>query len=224
MGHHVRELEFDGDVDRRADQHQPPHLLREARGIEQRHPAALAETDQVERRPDLVDRDIEIGQIVVDGEIPHLRRSRAPVGEKDAIDAAALQRLDDAVAGREVGNQRTMLRVGRTDQRRRSAGPARKIAQAEGREVQRDAIGRGPGQAEASRCAAGSVSRSIHHRQAFIAIRVAASGHCKGSSGQETGEETGRETGDAAPGLFGFEGKSGFRATHRSMDCPAHGI
>ena len=54
------------DVDRRAGEHQPAHLAGKARRIDERHPAALAEADEVDRWPQLVDHHVEIGEVVVD--------------------------------------------------------------------------------------------------------------------------------------------------------------
>jgi hypothetical protein len=132
-------------IDRRGDQHQLAHLGGKARGIDQRHPAALAEPDQVDRRTQLVDRDIEIGEVAVDGKQPHVGGRGAPVGDEQAAAAIAPQCLDQAVAGRQVRDGGAMQGERRADQGRHALGRAREVAQLHGRHFQPDTVGRRPG-------------------------------------------------------------------------------
>jgi hypothetical protein len=92
------------------------NLVREARGIDQRQPAALAQADEVNLATEVVDQDVEIGKIAVDREEPHVWSGRAPVSDEQAPRTGGTQCLDKAVTGGKVGNRRAVQRIGRAHQ------------------------------------------------------------------------------------------------------------
>ena len=107
-----------GDIDRSADEGESAHLAREARGEGRRKPSPLTQSHHRDGRSvaDIVYRDIEFGQMRIDGvELP-LRRRRTPVDEKEMRHALAQQNFDDAVAWREVGDAPAVQRIRRNDQ------------------------------------------------------------------------------------------------------------
>ena len=55
-----------GEIDRGACERQPFDLARKARRVDQRHPAALAETEEIHPAAEVVHQYVEIGEIVVD--------------------------------------------------------------------------------------------------------------------------------------------------------------
>jgi hypothetical protein len=71
--------------------------------------------------PHVIDRYIEIGEIVVDRQKPHFLARRTPVGDKNPTDPAVLQCPDHAVAGREIRHRRAMQRERRADERRHAS-------------------------------------------------------------------------------------------------------
>jgi hypothetical protein len=93
-------------IDRRAGEHQLAHLGREARRVDQRHPAALAQADQIGHAADLVDDDVELGEIIVDAEKTHFGGRRAPIGHEYPLQPGLTQRGNKAVAGGEIGHRR----------------------------------------------------------------------------------------------------------------------
>ncbi len=143
---HPREVGLPGgDIDRRARQYQAPHLAGKPRRKRQRHPAALAQADEIDRRPELVHGDVEIGEIIVDGQEPHLRPGRAPVRDVDAADAALVERLDHAVAAGEIGDGRAMQGERGADEGGDAARAGGEIAQLHGAQFEAHSMGRGPG-------------------------------------------------------------------------------
>ena len=70
------------DIDRRAGQHQLADLGRKPRCVGKRHPAALAKTNQINRGADMIDEDVEVGEIIINAAETHLRRRRTPVGRE----------------------------------------------------------------------------------------------------------------------------------------------
>src|SRR4029453_13351464 len=60
-------------------------FFRETCGINERQAAALAKPDKIGGSAELVDHDVEIGQIGVDREVPHLRRCRTPIRDENAL-------------------------------------------------------------------------------------------------------------------------------------------
>ena len=133
-----------GDIDRRAGQHQLAHFGGKARGIKQRQPAALAQPDEIDAAAEPVDRDVELGEVVVDAQVAHLRRGRAPVGDEQPPQAGLAQRRDQAVAGREIGHRSAMQREGRANQCGHAAGGRAEIAQPHGLQFKRDGVRRRP--------------------------------------------------------------------------------
>src|SRR5207244_10491092 len=71
------------DIDRRASEDEFSYLAGKPSRIDERHPAALAEPDEIDGAVELVHRDIEIGQIAVDWQEAHFGRRRAPIGDMD---------------------------------------------------------------------------------------------------------------------------------------------
>ena len=55
-----------GKIDRGACERQPFDLARKARRVNQRHPAALAETEEIHPAAELIHQYVEIGEIIVD--------------------------------------------------------------------------------------------------------------------------------------------------------------
>ena len=55
-----------GEIDRGACERQPCDFVRKTRRVDQRHPAALAQAEEIYPAPELIDQYIEIGEIIVD--------------------------------------------------------------------------------------------------------------------------------------------------------------
>jgi len=128
------------NVDGGAGEHEPAHFLGKSRRIDQSQPAALAQTDKVDGRADLIDGNIQVGEVAVDREIPHGRRCRAPVGDEQPGHARLAQRLDDAVTRREIHDGRAVQRIGRANKRGLSAPRHRKTPQPHGGKLERYGI------------------------------------------------------------------------------------
>jgi hypothetical protein len=133
------------DVDGGTGHHQLADLGRKPRGVDQGHDSALAQPHQIDRRADLVDRDVELGQVVVDGEQAHVARGRAPVGDEDPRAAVAGERLHKAVAGGKVGEGGTVQGEGGANEGRHAGRRRREVAKLHGRQVEPHAIRRRPG-------------------------------------------------------------------------------
>lgn len=131
-------------VDGRAGQHQTAHLLRVARGIHCQHPAALAQADQVNAPADVVHRDVDLGQVVVDVVVLHVLRRGFPVRDIDAGQTVLQQGLHQALPGGEVGNDRGMAGIRRIDDRRYFVADAvlREIPEPHRVQVEFDLVGR----------------------------------------------------------------------------------
>jgi len=89
-------------------------------------PTAKAEVDyllsrvaRVDRRANLIDEHIEVGQVIVDPEKAHVRRGRLPVGNKQVRHAGITKRGNKAMACGEIAHRRTVQCKGRAHQARR---------------------------------------------------------------------------------------------------------
>ena len=91
------------DVDGRGRENEPSHLVGKSRGVDHRHDAALAEPDQVDRTTDLVNRDVEVGEIVVDGQQAHIYGGGSPIGDEKPAAAVLCECLHQTVPRGEVG-------------------------------------------------------------------------------------------------------------------------
>ena len=87
IGHGIRrrrqKRRLGSHVDRRAGENKPAHLLWKTRSINQRKPAALTKTDQIQGRTNIVDRDVERRELRIDRVKSRLRRRRLPLGEEE---------------------------------------------------------------------------------------------------------------------------------------------
>ena len=72
------------DVDRRAGEHQLADLCRKSRCVHERHPASLAKANQINRGADMIDHDVEVGEIIVNAAETHLRGRGTPVGREQS--------------------------------------------------------------------------------------------------------------------------------------------
>src|SRR6516225_4254443 len=95
-------------VDWSRSEHQFTNLARKPSSIDERHPAALAQTDQIDRRANLIDEHIEVGQIIVDPEKSHVGRGRVPVGGKQVRHAGVAERGNKAMPSGEIAQRRTV--------------------------------------------------------------------------------------------------------------------
>jgi hypothetical protein len=73
------------EVDRSTREDQLSHLGREPRRIDQGHPAALAQANEIDAAADLVNQNVEIGEVGIDREEAHLGIGGAPVGYEHAV-------------------------------------------------------------------------------------------------------------------------------------------
>ena len=99
-------------VDRRSGEHQRMKLLGESGRQHGGEPTALAEADQVHASTQVVDRDKQFGEVVVDVEILHVLGRRLPVGQHDVPDAVGQERLDQALTLVIVGDHCRVARMG----------------------------------------------------------------------------------------------------------------
>ena len=109
-------------VDRRSRKHERVYLVGEARRHHRRHPAALAETDEVHTSPKVVDRHDDLGEIIVDLQVLHVVGCGFPIGQRDVTDSVGQQRLDQALPLVVIGDHGRMPGVRRVHQRRNPAG------------------------------------------------------------------------------------------------------
>src|SRR6516225_4520841 len=89
-------------VDWSCSEHQFTNLARKPCGIDERHPSALTQADQIDRRANLIDEHIEVGQVIVDPEKSHVVRGRVPVGDKQVRHAGLAERGNKAMPGGEI--------------------------------------------------------------------------------------------------------------------------
>src|SRR3990172_882174 len=73
-----------GDIDGGTGEDQLAYLGGKARGVEQRHPSALAKSNKIDAPAEVADQHIKSGEIVVDGKETHVRVGRAPMGHEQA--------------------------------------------------------------------------------------------------------------------------------------------
>ena len=66
-------------INRRAREHEPFDLAWKTRRVNQRETAADAETDDIHGAAEIVDRDVEFGQVCVEREARHVGRGAEPV-------------------------------------------------------------------------------------------------------------------------------------------------
>ena len=82
-------------VDRRAREHERIHLLWKARRDHRRHPTTLAKSDKIYAAAEIVDRDDNLGEVVVDFQILHIVGGRLPIGQRHmtkAVNSRFLER------------------------------------------------------------------------------------------------------------------------------------
>ena len=63
------------------------NLMRKSCGVHCRHPAALAQAEEVHSSAEVVDENINFGEVFIDPEIFHVLGGRFPTGEKNPIEA-----------------------------------------------------------------------------------------------------------------------------------------
>ena len=83
-------------VDGRAREHERVHLVRKARGDHCRHPAALAKSDEIHAAAEIVDRDHDFGEVIVDFKVLHIVGRRFPIGQCHMANSVCQQSLDKA--------------------------------------------------------------------------------------------------------------------------------
>jgi hypothetical protein len=114
-------------VDRRAREHEARDLVREARRVHRRHPAALTQPDQVHAPAQLVDTHVQFGKVLVDLEILHVLGRRTPVGQVEPRDAVLAQRLHQALPRLVIGDHRAVAGIRRIDDRRQPLRLRRRV-------------------------------------------------------------------------------------------------
>ena len=132
-----------GDIDRGAGHGKLAYFTGKPSGVDQRQPAALAKPDQIDQAAKLIDKDIEIGKIVVDSEISHLRTGRAPIGHEQSFNSGTAKRGDETVSGGQVGDSGSMQRKRRTQQRWNAAVGYREVPQPNAAQLERNPVRRG---------------------------------------------------------------------------------
>ena len=104
------------------------HLVGETRRDHCGDPAALAKPDEIHAAAEIVDRDDDLGEIVVDFEILHILGRRFPIGQCDVADAVGEQSLDEALTFVIIGDHSGVTGMRRIDQRRESRPACRNRA------------------------------------------------------------------------------------------------
>ena len=108
-------------IDRRAGEHERVHLIGKARRDHRRYPAALTKSDEIHAAAEIVDRDDDLGEVVVDLQVLHVGGRRFPIGQGNMANSIGQQRLDQALAFMVVGDHGGMTGMRRIDERRDSA-------------------------------------------------------------------------------------------------------
>jgi hypothetical protein len=129
-------------INRSARQHDRLHLVREPRRRHRGHPAALAKADQIDAPAEIVDRDDQLGQVVVDLQTPHVGGRRFPVGQQHMAKPVCKQCFDQTLARLVVGDRRRVPCVGRIDKGGNPAGRA-VFAQEHGAQLEPQMVRRG---------------------------------------------------------------------------------
>ena len=130
------------DIDRRTGHHQLAHLGRKSCGIDQRQPASLAEPDEIDQPAEMIDEDVELGEIVVNAEKSHIGARRAPVGHEQPFNSGAAEGGNQTVPCGKIGHHGAMQRLRRAQQRRNAALGHGEVAQPDGVQLERDLAGR----------------------------------------------------------------------------------
>ena len=86
-------------------EHEGVDLVGKPRRQHGRHPAALAQADQVHPATQIVDRHHHFFEVVVDLQVFHVGRGRFPVGQRDVADPVGQQGFDQALALVVVGDR-----------------------------------------------------------------------------------------------------------------------
>ena len=128
----------DSYVDRRACKHRLPDLCWKARRINERHPAALTQADEIDFAADLIHRHVKGAEIIVDPEKAHVAGRRAPVGNEKSSHSSPTQRSNKAVPGHEIDNGRTVQGLRSAYEYGRTFRLHSKITQSEGPQLERN--------------------------------------------------------------------------------------
>jgi hypothetical protein len=104
-------------VDRRAGKHQRIHLVWEPRCDHRRHPAALTKADKIYAAAEIVDRDDNLGEVIVDFQILHIVGGRLPIGQRHMTDAVGQESLDQALTIVIIGDNSRVACMRRVDER-----------------------------------------------------------------------------------------------------------
>jgi hypothetical protein len=85
-------------VDGRPRQDQAAYLAREPGCIHRRHPPALAQSDEMHGRSEIIDDDVDLSQVRVDVIVLHLGGGALPVHHQDAIVSGCAQGFDETLS------------------------------------------------------------------------------------------------------------------------------
>ena len=108
-------------VDGRAREHERVHLLGKARRNHRRHPTTLAKSDKIYATAEIVDRDDNLGEVIVDFQILHIVGGRLPIGQRHMTKAVGQEGLHQALTIVIIGDNSRVASMGRVDERRNSA-------------------------------------------------------------------------------------------------------
>src|SRR5712664_4680091 len=104
------------NINRRPGHDELAYLGWESPGIDQRQPAPLAEPHEIDQATDIIDKDIEIGKIVINSEKSHLGAGRAPIHHEQSFNSGTTEGGNETVSGSKVGNSGSMQRERRAQE------------------------------------------------------------------------------------------------------------
>ncbi len=103
----------------------------------------MAEADEIHASAQIVDADIDLGEILIDLQVFHVGRRRFPIHEGELGDPVRRQCLNQALAIGIVGDDGGMTGIGRVDESRQAGRVDRRIvAQHHGAQVETGDVGR----------------------------------------------------------------------------------
>ena len=122
-------------IDGCAREYERVHLIGKACCDHCRYPATLTKSDEIHAATEIVDRDNDFGEVVVDFQVLHIDGRRFPIGQCNMANPVCQQSLDKALAFVVVGDHRGMTGMRRIDERRDAAGLA-VVAQRHGPQIE----------------------------------------------------------------------------------------
>ncbi len=91
----------------------------------------------------MIDKDIEIGKIVVNSEKSHVGAGRAPIGHEQPFNSGTTEGGNETVPGGKVGNSGSMQRERRAQQGGNAALGRRKVTEPDCMQLERNLAWRG---------------------------------------------------------------------------------